>query len=80
MALMETLTQVFRLVFDDTTLHIHPETTANDIDGWDSLTHINLITAIEAEFRIRFTQTELLAAKNVADLLATIESKLAPSA
>jgi len=50
--------------------------TANDVDGWDSLSHINLIVAVESAFKIRFNQKELLTFKNIGDLLASIESKI----
>jgi len=77
MNVLETLTDVFRIVFDDETLTITPETTANDVDGWDSLSHVNLITAVEGRFNIRFTQKELLKQRKVGDLVADVESKLA---
>ena len=74
---METLNGIFQAVFDDDSLRISPEMTANDIDGWDSLSHVNLITAVEMKFRIRFTQKELLTLRNVGDLARNIEEKLA---
>lgn len=76
MTTSEKLNDVFRMVFDDDTLQIAPEMTANDIDGWDSLSHINLITSVEATFAIRFTQKELMTLKNIGDLLKIIESKV----
>jgi acyl carrier protein len=76
MTTMETLCNVFRIVFDDDNLQMTPEMTSNDVDGWDSLSHVNLITAVEAKFNIRFTQKELLTLKNVGDLYRTIEAKL----
>lgn len=72
----ERLRDIFHEVFDDDTLQITPEMTANDVDGWDSLSHINLIIAIESEFNIRFSQKELLAYKNIGDLLNGIDCKL----
>ena len=72
---MATLTGIFRMVFDDDSIHIERKTTANDIEGWDSLSHVNLITAVESRFKIRFTQKELLTLRNVGDLLDHIESK-----
>lgn len=77
MSSMERLNAVFREVFDDDTLTVDTETTAADVDGWDSLSHINLIVAVESEFNIRFSQRELLTFKNVGDLLRQIEQKLA---
>jgi len=76
MSTRDTLNGIFQHVFDDETISISPETTANDIDGWDSLSHVNLIVAVEAQFGIRFTQKELLTFKNVGDLLRSVESKI----
>ena len=76
MELQKRLNQTFCEVFDDDDIKITPEMTANDIDGWDSLSHVNLIVTIETKFNIRFSQKELLTFKNVGDLLNTIRSKL----
>ena len=73
----EKLNLIFREVFDDDTLQIRPEMTADDVDGWDSLSHINLIVAVETAFSIRFNRKELLSFKNVGDLLRCIEGKCA---
>jgi len=73
---METLNEVFRLVFDDDDLRVQASTTANDVDGWDSLSHVNLILAVESRFRIKFAQKELLAMKSVGDLHAAIVAKI----
>jgi acyl carrier protein len=51
--------------------------TADDVDGWDSLSHVNLNLAIEYGFNIRFSQKEILSFKNVGDLLKCIERKAA---
>jgi len=75
MELIEELNAIFCQVFDDDDIRITPEMTANDVDGWDSLSHVNLITAVEARFNIRFTQKELLTQKNVGDLIRDIERK-----
>ncbi len=76
MTTMEELNGVFRTVFDDEEIQIRRETTANDIAGWDSLSHVNLITAVEARFGIRFNQKELLTMKNVGSLLDLVEAKI----
>ena len=75
MELRNTLNGIFCEVFDDDDINISPEMTANDIDGWDSLSHVNLIVAIENSFNIRFSQKELLTFKNVGDLLNSIRIK-----
>ena len=77
MTTVETLNQIFSMVFDDDSIQITPEMTANDVDGWDSLSHVNLITTIEAKFNIRFTQKELLKQRNVGNLISDIERKIA---
>ena len=73
---METLNGIFRQVFEDDTIEITPETTANEVDGWDSLSHVNLILAVESKFKIRFAQRELLTFRNVGDLHNAIVAKL----
>jgi len=73
---MGTLTEVFRQVFDDPEIVLSPEMTADDVEGWDSLSHINLIVAVESRFNIRFKQKEVLSFKNVGDLSQCVESKL----
>jgi acyl carrier protein len=77
MTVMEKLNQVFQVVFDDDSIQISPELTANEVDGWDSLSHVNLITTIEAKFNIMFSQKELLNHRNIGNLVADIERKLA---
>ena len=72
---MTRLTTVFRQVFDNETLSLSRSTTAQDVNGWDSLTHINLIVAIEREFKIRFTTREITALRNVGDLMDLIARK-----
>ena len=76
MTTVETLNRIFQMVFDDDSLQVYPEMTANDVDGWDSLSHVNLILAIETNFCIKFTQKELLKQKKVGDLMADIDRKL----
>jgi acyl carrier protein len=76
MTTLEILNEVFTRVFDDPNLTVAPDMTSSDIEGWDSLTHVNLIVAVESKFKIRFTQKELLTHKNVGDLIKTIDAKL----
>ena len=72
--------EVFRQVFDDPGIVLREEMTADDIDGWDSLTHINLIIALEREFRIKFATAEISKLKedgqNVGSVLGYVEKKL----
>ncbi len=75
MTVTERLEPIFHEVFDDDTIRLTPELTADQVDGWDSLSHVNLIVAIESRFRIKFTQKELLTFRNVGDLLRAIAAK-----
>lgn len=78
MMISEQLTKVFREVFGDDTITLEPQTTADDIDGWDSMSHINLIIAIEIAFGIEFTQAVIRSFNNVGDMQACINRKITP--
>ena len=69
------LNGVFREVFDDDEIDIAADMTSNDVDGWDSLSHVNLILAVESVFRVHFSQKDLLKMKNVGDLVNAIETR-----
>lgn len=73
----EKLQDVFRHVFDMKNLEISDSMTANDIEEWDSLMHINLIIGIEKEFSIKLTVGELTQLRNVGDAIKLIEKSLA---
>ncbi len=75
MTTLEKLNGIFRTVFDTEELNIGPETTANDVDGWDSISHVNLILAVELDFKVRFQPTEILAFRNVGDLVKALEAR-----
>lgn len=77
MTTLEKLIPVFHMVFDDDSIVLTPETTADDIDGWDSLTHMNLIAAVELTFKVRFALGELQKLKNVGMLVGLVDKKLA---
>jgi len=70
------LTDVFRDVFDDDAIEIVDETTADDVEAWDSLTHVNLIVAAEKTFAVKFTTKEVLRLANVGELITLIASKV----
>lgn len=65
--------EIFRSLFHDPELVITPETSAHDIDEWDSLTHVTLILEIETHFGIRFKLSEVAELQNVGDLIKLIE-------
>jgi acyl carrier protein len=69
------LTETFQDLFDNPDLQITRATTADDVPGWDSLTHINVIVAIEKRFKIRFTTGEVTGLNNVGDLMDLITRK-----
>jgi len=77
MNINEQLTKVFREVFADDSIVLSDNLTANDVDGWDSLSHVNLMIAIELEFGIEFKQNESQKFANVGELKKSIESKVA---
>lgn len=70
------LTGVFRKIFNNDTLTLSDGLTANDVDHWDSLSHMLLITEIEHSFSIRFKLKELNKMTNVGDMINIIISKL----
>jgi acyl carrier protein len=69
------LLNIFKDVFDDDSLNISTATTAEDIDGWDSLTHIRLIVAIEKSFSLRFSASEISNLANVGEMVDLISRK-----
>lgn len=67
------MADVFDIDVDDTV--VTPETTASDIEEWDSLSHIRLIVAVERKFKVKFTNSEIESLKRVGDLVALVEAK-----
>jgi len=70
------VTTVFKDVLDIDEIELKYETTANDVEDWDSLTHIQLIVAIEKHFNIRFNSGEIQSFKNVGEMCDKILEKL----
>lgn len=68
----ERLNQVFQEVFDDESLEVQDETTADDVDGWDSFEHINLMVAVEDEFSFKMPMGKVVAMKNVGEMVDII--------
>lgn len=69
-------TTIFRDILDNETITVSPETTADDIEEWDSLSHIQLIVALEKHFKIKFTTQEITSYKNVGDMAESILRKV----
>lgn len=72
---MAKLTEIFRDVFDDNRIVIDDNTTADDIDDWDSLEHINLVEAVENEFGMKFKMQEVSGMKNVGEMAEIVCSR-----
>ena len=70
------LTPLFRKVFADKLLLITQELSAQDVENWDSLSHMILISEVEKEFAFKFKLKDLNRMANVGDMIAIIESKL----
>lgn len=67
------LNQIFTDILDlDELINLKAETTAEDVEEWDSLTHIELIVAIEKIFKIRFTAKEIQSWKNIGEMVSSI--------
>lgn len=72
----EKVTEIVRDVFENDSIVINDATTAADVEGWDSLTHLNLINEIEMEFDIRFMLSEVQGSKNVGELVTALMKHL----
>jgi len=73
---IERIRQIMMDVFELDELSITEATTANDIEQWDSLSHIRLMVAIERAFKIRFTNAEIENMKDIGDLVTSIDSRI----
>ena len=67
--------EIFRDVFDDEDMIIENSTNSDVVEEWDSLNHINLVSAIEKEFKIKFTLPELMELKDVGEMNELILKK-----
>lgn len=74
--IIEKLTAIFHEIFNDKTIILRDDMTASDVENWDSLTHMFMITKVEEVFGIKFKLRELNKLKNVGDLCNTIAEKL----
>ncbi len=72
---IERIREIMLDVFELDQLSITQSTTANDVEGWNSLSHIRLMVGIERAFKIRFTNAEIESLENVGDLIAHIDAK-----
>lgn len=74
--ILEKVNEILRDIFEDDTLVITEETTAKDVEGWDSLRHITIIENVEDEFDMRFTMMQVNGMKNVGEMLDIIEKQV----
>ena len=74
--ILEKVQDIFRDILDNDEIVLTNESTADDIEEWDSLTHIQLIKAIEKDFSIRFTSREILSWNNVGEMIDSIVVKV----
>jgi acyl carrier protein len=75
--MLHEINRIFMDVLDEDKIIITPETTAADVDEWDSLNHIHLIVAIEKHFKIKFSTQEINNWKTVGDMCQSISEKQA---
>lgn len=69
------LTEIMIDIFNDDDIAVTAQTTAGDIENWDSLNNIRLMAQIESEFGMRFTTSELTGLKNVGELVAILQAR-----
>jgi acyl carrier protein len=74
--ILHKIESIFHDVLDDNDLTISRETTANDVEDWDSLNHVQIIVAVESEFSIRFTTREIEELKNIGQMCDLTANKL----
>lgn len=74
--IFERLNEVFQDVFDDESIVVDEDTTAEDIEDWDSLEHINLLAAVELEFGVKFNMGQVVTMKNVGAMADIIASQI----
>ena len=72
-AIFEELTEIFRDIFDDEEIELTDETTADDIEDWDSLEQINLLVAIEKKFSVKFKLDDVSHLANVGDMVSLVQ-------
>jgi acyl carrier protein len=74
-AVMNDLQPIFADILDQPDVRLSPESNASNVDGWDSLAHINLVMAIEKRYKIKFALGELQDLKNLGEMVTLIQRK-----
>lgn len=73
---LEKIQEIFRDILDNDNIILTESTCADDIEEWDSLSHIQLIVAIEKDFKVKFTSTDIFNWVNVGEMINTIEERI----
>lgn len=73
--ILEKINQIFKEVLEHDNFQLAPTTTTKDVEGWESSTHMMIISEIEDQFNIEFELDELWTMKNIGDLVASVASK-----
>ncbi len=74
--ILKRVEEIFRDELEQENLVLTDDTTAEDVEGWDSLSHIQLVAAMEEAFGIEFKSREILSWDNVGDLIDSIQKKV----
>jgi acyl carrier protein len=74
--ILQQVNEIFVDTLNNASIVLGNQTTADDIDEWDSLTHIHLVVVVEKHFHIRFTSKEIQSWKNIGEMIDSIVAKL----
>lgn len=74
--ILNEISKVFADTLDEDKVTLTESSTADEVEGWDSLTHVQLVVAVERKFKVRFTAKEIQSWKNVGEMIDSITSKL----
>jgi len=74
--ILSIIEEIFKSILDNQDITLNDDTTADDIEEWDSLTHIQLVVTIEKRFGIKFKSREILSWNNIGDMITSIELKV----